>query len=56
MLMDLFAFPRYIEQLVASAEAAVNEIVRRGVSFSYCFIFMQIVSDLLCLMISYLLQ
>jgi hypothetical protein len=31
--MDLFAFPRYIEQLVASAEAAVNEIVRRGVSF-----------------------
>lgn len=36
----LFAFPRYIEQLVASAEAAVNEIVRRGVRFIFTALFL----------------
>jgi hypothetical protein len=29
----IYFFPRYIEQLIASAEAAVNEVVRRGVRF-----------------------
>ncbi|KAF0907627.1 hypothetical protein E2562_018420 [Oryza meyeriana var. granulata] len=38
---DQEANDRYIEQLVASAEAAVNEIVRRGVRFSLVFVFCQ---------------
>ena len=30
-------FSRYVEQLVASAEAAVEEVIRRGVSFVILF-------------------
>lgn len=40
---DQEANDRYIEQLVASAEAAVNEIVRRGVRLSLVFVSCQIV-------------
>jgi hypothetical protein len=42
----IYFFPRYIEQLIGSAEAAVNEVVRRGVRFSLTFFSTQIVSDL----------